>query len=52
MNKYVTRIDDNLNITEIRNTFDYSDDDIELSREEYEKALKYEKFNPTNDLRY
>ncbi len=48
MNKYVTRIDDNLNITEIRNTFDYSDDDIELSREEYEKALKYEKFNPTN----
>lgn len=48
MNKYIIRISNDFNIIGLLNTFDYLDDDIELSREEYEKALKYEKFNPTN----
>lgn len=45
-NKYIIKLDELNNIITVLDTFDYSDDDIIISQEEYELALKYKKFNP------
>lgn len=45
-NKYILRIDRDNNILSVCYTFDYTDNDITLTKEEYEKALKNRKFNP------
>lgn len=45
-NKYIIKVDELNNILSILNTFDYSEDDIILSNEEYELALKHKMFNP------
>lgn len=45
MNKYIIQIDDDNNIIRLAYTFDYSEDDIELTKDEYDKAQKYRKFD-------
>ncbi len=45
-NKYIIHVDDDNNILSVAYTFDYSENDIELSESEYEQALKHKKFNP------
>lgn len=45
-NKYIIKLDKDNNILSIAYTFDFTDSDIEITREEYEQAKSYRKFNP------
>nr|WP_302599703.1 hypothetical protein [uncultured Cellulosilyticum sp.] len=44
-NKYIIYLGDDNTILSVANTFDYTDDDIKLSEEEYKLAIKYRKFD-------
>ncbi len=50
MNKYILKIDVDNNILSVLNTFDYNDNDIELTESEYLNALRYNKFDPNTRL--
>lgn len=45
-NKYIIKVDDENNIVYSAYTFNYTHDDFEITREEYEKVPMYQKFNP------
>lgn len=45
-NKYIIKVDDENHIIYSAYTFNYTEDDFEITREEYEKVPMYQKFNP------